>query len=229
MKSIKTAVLFSGGKDSCLALYHALKNSEVRCLITIVSENKESYMFHTPNIILAKEQAEAIGLPIIIRKTPGEKEHELKDLKRAIEEAKAHYKIEAVITGAIASFYQKSRIEQICKELNLKCINPLWQKDQLEILKEITTLGFEVIVTGTFAFGMDSFVGRKIDSKFIEDIKKVYEKYRINPAGEGGEFETFTLNTPLFKKALKIKKSHIETDKENCKVLMIDQVRFIEK
>ena len=167
----KPVLLFSGGKDSCLALHYALKNSEVKCLITMVSENKASYMFHTPNIILVKEQAEAIGLPAIIRKTPGEKEHELKDLQKAIEEARAHHRIEAIVTGAIASVYQKSRVEDIGTKLGLKCINPLWQRDQLEIIQELITLRFEVILTGTFAFGMDSFIGRKIDSKFLEDIK----------------------------------------------------------
>jgi len=221
---MKTAVLFSGGKDSCLALYYALKQSEVKCLITLVSENKASYMFHTPNILLAREQADAIGLPIIIRKTPGEKEHEIKDLERAIKEAKTRYKVDAIVTGAIASLYQKSRIEKICKKLGLECINPLWQRDQLEILKEIVTLGFEVIITGTFAFGMENFVGRMIDQKFIEDIKKVYEKYKVNPAGEGGEFETFTLDAPFFKKALKIEKSHIEKDKEGGQTLLIDKL-----
>ena len=226
---MKTAVLFSGGKDSCLALYYALKQSEVKCLITMVSENKASYMFHTPNIILAKEQAEAIGLPIIIRKTPGEKEHELKDLERAIEEARAHYRIEAIVTGAIASLYQKSRIEQICEKLGLKCINPLWQKDQLETVKEIIDLGFEVIITGTFAFGLDNFVGRKIDLRFIDDIRKVYEKYKINPAGEGGEFESFVLNAPFFKKRLIIHKSHIEKDNEGGHVLFIEKLSLEDK
>ncbi len=226
---MKSAILFSGGKDSCLALHYALKNSEVKCLITLISENKASYMFHTPNISLAEKQAEIIGLPIIVKKTKGEKEKELEDLKAAIIETKAKYRIEEIFTGAIASFYQKSRVEQICEELGLKCSSPLWQRDQFELLQEIINLNFEVIITGAFALGLDSFIGKKIDAKFLEDIRKVHEKYKINPAGEGGEFETFTLNAPFFKKALKIEKSHIEQDKEGCKILVIEQVSLKDK
>jgi ABC transporter with metal-binding/Fe-S-binding domain ATP-binding protein len=206
---MKTAVLFSGGKDSCLALYYAMKNSNVKCLITIISENPESYMFHTPNINFAKLQAEAIGLPIIIEKTKGEKETELKDLKNAIKIAIKKYKIQGIVTGAIESVYQSTRIQKICNRLKLECFNPLWQKDQFELLNELVKLKFEIIITGVFAEGLEHFIGRKIDNEFIEDIKKVHEKLKINPAGEGGEFESFVLNAPFFHRSLYIAKKKI--------------------
>lgn len=226
---MKSAILFSGGKDSCMALYYALKQSEVKCLITLISENKASYMFHTPNIPLAQQQAEAIDLPIIIKKTKGEKEKELRDLEKAIKEAKDKFKVQAIFTGALASVYQKSRVEEICNKLKLKCLSPLWQCDQFKLLQDIINLKFDVIITGTFALGLEDFIGRKIDTRFIEDIRKIHEKYKVNPAGEGGEFETFVLNAPFFKKKIEIVKSHIEKDKENCKTLMIEQIKFIEK
>jgi len=228
MKKLKSAVLFSGGKDSCLALYYAMKQSNVQCLITIISENKASYMFHTINVTLAKQQAKAMGLPIIIKKTAGQKEEELSDLERAIKEAKKKFKIEAIFTGAVASNYQKSRIEKICKKLNLKCFNPLWNRDQFELLREIISLKFNVMVTGTFALGMENFVGRKIDEKFISDMKKIYQKYRVSPAGEGGEFETFVLDAPFFKKKIGIVKSHVEKEND-AEVLIIEKTRFEKK
>jgi ABC transporter with metal-binding/Fe-S-binding domain ATP-binding protein len=226
---LRTAVLFSGGKDSCLALYYALQSTEVKCLITLVSKNPDSYMFHTPNIILTKKQSEAIGLPIMIQKTKGEKEIELKDLKKAIEKAKREYKIEGIITGAVASVYQSTRIQKICDELDLKCLNPLWQKDQFKLLQEIIKLNFEVIITGVFAFGLDSFLGREIDRKFIDDIKILNEKYKISPIGEGGEFESFVINTEFFKKRLEIEKSHVEEEKEGGRILIIDKIKLVKK
>ncbi|MBI4116250.1 diphthine--ammonia ligase [Candidatus Pacearchaeota archaeon] len=205
---MKLGVLFSGGKDSTFAAWLAKKNGyEIACLISIISENKESYMFHTPSVSKTEKQAEAMEIPIIIRKTKGEKEKELNDLKKAIKKAKEKFKIEGIVTGAVESVYQASRIQKICNELNLECFNPLWQMDQIELLEGLIKNKFEIIITGVFAYPLDEkWLGRKIDKKFVEEIKKLQEKYKINPAGEGGEFETFVLYAPkLFKRKLKIK------------------------
>jgi len=221
---MKSSVLFSGGKDSSLALYYALKESEVSCLISIISENKESYMFHTPNIHLVEKQAEAINLPILISQTKGKKEEELKDLKRAIKEAIEKYNIEALYTGAIASEYQASRIANICKELSIKCINPLWHKPEFELLEELLRLKFEVIIIGVFAEGMENLVAKKLDKSLINELKILKEKYKIHVMGEGGEYESLVLNAPYFKHGLTIKKSHILDNKDTAKVLIIDEL-----
>ena len=86
---MRLGVLFSGGKDSTLALHLAAEKEEVVCLITVVSKNQESYMFHTPNIDVTVLQAEALGLPLVSVATEGQKEEELADLERAIAEAKS--------------------------------------------------------------------------------------------------------------------------------------------
>ncbi len=226
---MRTAVLFSGGKDSCLALHYALKFTDVACLITILSDNTASYMFHTPNIHLATRQARAIGIPIIIQKTKGEKEKELKDLEKAIKKAREKYKIGGIVTGALASVYQSSRIQRICNKLKLECFNPLWQKNQFELLEELTKDDFRVVITGVFALGLEKFLGREIDKRFIEEIKLVEKKYQINPAGEGGEFESLVLDAPFFKKRIEIKESHIEKDKEGGRVLTIDEINLTKK
>ena len=77
------------------------------------------------------------GVVMLFRKEKGEKEEELKDLEHAIQEAKKKYEIDGIVTGALASVYQSSRIEKICKKLRLECINPLWKKDQFWLLEEI--------------------------------------------------------------------------------------------
>lgn len=207
---MKLAVLFSGGKDSVYSAYLAKKEHELSCLISIFSENPESYMFHTPSIEKTKKQAEVMEIPLIIQKTKGEKEEELKDLEKAIKKAKEKYKIQGVVTGAIQSVYQSSRIKKICDELKLECFNPLWQKDEIKYLNELIKDRFKVIITGVFAYPLDkSWLGRQINVKFIEDSIELNNKYKIHPAGEGGEFETFVLDCPLFKKPLKIKDKKI--------------------
>ena len=132
---MKLGVLFSGGKDSTLAAWLAKKEGyEISCLISISSKNPNSFMFHTPSISKVGVQAEVMGLPLIIRETAGEKEEELKDLELAIRDAVEKYGIEGVVTGAVGSVYQSSRIQKICKELEIECFNPLWQKNQFELL-----------------------------------------------------------------------------------------------
>lgn len=85
---MKLGVLFSGGKDSNYAMYLAKKAGyEISVLITIESENQESYMFHTPSISKVKRQAEVLRIPLIIEKTKGEKEKELIELENAIKKS----------------------------------------------------------------------------------------------------------------------------------------------
>ncbi|MFA6889319.1 MAG: diphthine--ammonia ligase [Candidatus Woesearchaeota archaeon] len=201
---MKLGVLFSGGKDSTYAAWLAKQEGhEIVCLISLISENKESYMFHTPAITMTQKQAELIGIPLITHITKGEKEKELVDLKNAIKIAVEKYHIQGIVTGALASVYQASRIQKLCDSLNLQCINPLWQKNQITLLEELIKNKFEVIIVGVFAYPLDkAWIGRKIDVKYIEDVKKMQEKYKINPAGEGGEFESLVINCPLFKKSL---------------------------
>ena len=131
---MKCAVLFSGGKDSTYAAYLEQKKGNIlSCLISIYSENPESYMFHTPSINKVEKQAEVMQIPLLIRKTKGEKEKELEDLESAIKKAIEKYGIEGIITGAVDSVYQASRIKNICDKLKLTCLNPLWRKNQLDV------------------------------------------------------------------------------------------------
>ncbi len=204
---MKLAVLFSGGKDSIYSAYLAKQaGHKLVCLISIISKNKESYMFHTPSIEQTKAQAKVMEIPLLIKKTRGKKEDELKDLEKAILKAKKKYQIEGIVTGVLHSVYQTSRIQKICDKFNLKCINPLWQKDEIKYLNELIKNKFEIIITAIAAYPLDqTWLGRKIDKNFIQEATDLKQKYKIHPAGEGGEFETFVLNCPLFQKPLKIK------------------------
>lgn len=204
---MKLAFLLSGGKDSIYSAYLAKKfKHELTCAITIVSKNKESYMFHTPSIEKTKKQAEVMQIPLIIQETKGEKELELIDLETAIKKAIKKYKIKGIVTGAVQSVYQSSRIQKICNKLKIECFNPLWQTNEEEYLDELIKNKFEIILTGIFAYPLDEqLLGKKIDKSFKKEILELNKKYKVSIIGEGGEFETFVLNCPLFKKPLKIK------------------------
>ena len=111
--------------------------------------------------------------------------------------------IDGVISGALASEYQRTRIEKVCYDLNIKSFTPIWHKNQELILRNLINAGFKIIVVGVFAQGFDeTWLGRSIDESCIDELVKIQKKYGINIAGEGGEFETLVLDGPIFKKKL---------------------------
>jgi diphthine-ammonia ligase len=197
---LKLGVLFSGGKDSTFAAYLAKKQGHsLSCLLSVRPETDESYMFHFPNIRMTSLQAEAMRIPRIETATKGSKEEELTDLRLIIEEAKATYGIEGLCSGAIASGYQKGRIDSLCKEVGLVGFAPLWRIDQEKYLHMIIRNSFDVIVVGVSALGLDeSWLGKHLNSQTVQDLIFRSRKFGFNAALEGGEGETFVLDCPLF-------------------------------
>lgn len=226
---MRLGVLFSGGKDSTLALHYAAEKEEVACLITLLSENKESYMFHTPNIDVTALQAEALGLPRLAKVTRGEKEKELQDLEEAIASAKKSFGIEGVVTGAVESVYQATRIQLICNRLDLWCFNPLWKHNQKGLLEELLKSDFKVIISGIFVYPLDeTWLGKQIDAAAIARLVALQREYSISPSGEGGEIETTVLDAPLFKKKIEILSSSVDA-RGNSGVFKINEARLVEK
>ena len=199
------AVLFSGGKDSTMAVWAALEAKEdVKYLLSVKSRNDESYMFHVPNIHITDLLAQALEIPLMSVETDGIKEEELKDLKAAFQDLK-DLGVEAIYTGALYSVYQKSRIEKLGDEVGLKIISPFWHVDELEYMRKIVSLGFKIIISGVAAWGLDeSWLGREIDEECIGELVRLNEKYHVDIAFEGGEAETLAIDGPIFKKKIKI-------------------------
>jgi ABC transporter with metal-binding/Fe-S-binding domain ATP-binding protein len=202
---MKLGVLFSGGKDSTFALQLAAQKETVACLITVASKNKESFMFHTPNIDVTALQAEALRLPLVRAETEGQKEAELADLETAIAEAKARFGIEGVVTGAVESVYQASRVQRICNRLDLWQFNPLWKTSQQALLETLVAQKFQVIISGVFAYPLDAtLLGKQLDTAMITRLVELQAKYGISPSGEGGEIETTVLDAPMFRQKIQI-------------------------
>ena len=219
---MKLGVLFSGGKDSYLALQYASQEHEISCLLTLESEKEDSWMFHTPAIEWTKLQAEAMNLNYLNLKTSGVKETELNDLETIIKSAISQYSVEGIVTGALASVYQTTRIQKICNKLDLWCFNPLWQLPQEVLLKELLSNKIESIITGVAAEPFDdSWLGRQIDADCINDLVALKASHRINPAGEGGEIESFVTNASLFTKKILLSKSkkHYSNFSGNLEIL----------
>ena len=207
MSDLRVAALVTGGKDSALALHRTLKRGyEVKHLVTMVPQREDSWMFHYPNIHMTDLFAQAVGIPLVKAETSGIKEAELTDLKQVL----ARLDVDAIVTGAIFSQYQKKHVDEICQELGLKHFSPLWHEDPLELLREIVMLNMETIIVGVYAYGFDeTWLGRKINEDTIKDLVELNRKFQVSLVGEGGEYETLVLDAPFFKKKIQL----IETKK----------------
>ena len=199
---MKLAALFSGGKDSTYAARLAEKGGhEVSIFACMRPARGDSYMFHGVNIHLAPLLAEAQGKPLASAPSSGEKEKEVEELKRLVE----LLDVEGVVTGAIASKYQRDRVDKICADLGIAHLSPLWGKDPREVLEAEIGSGMEIIMVHVAANGLDrGWLGRRIDMKAAEELARLSERYGLNVCGEGGEYESLVVDAPWFKKRLVI-------------------------
>ncbi len=219
---MKVCVLYSGGKDSNLALLKAVKEHEVVCLLSLKPESEESEVFHYPNIDLTELQAKALDMPLIRVRCPNDERGSLKALKEGLKRAK-EMGAEGVVTGAIRSTYQATRFQRVCDELDLWCFNPLWLRDEISILREIVELGFQTVFVRVAGLS-ERFLGRTIDVKVIEELERL--KNYVNPAGEGGEYETLVLYMPLFRGRIEILESEVLRRSGEDATLVIRKVRL---
>jgi len=222
---MKLAILFSSGKDSTFTLFYYLSQAwDVKCLLSIIPEGDESYMFQTPDSKLLKKQAESLGFPLIIQESKAKKELELNDLKKLIEKGIKQHGIEGVAVGALASDYQHERVNRVCEELGIKVFAPLWHKDQYSLMKEMITAGFDIRMTKIAALGLSKeWLGKKLTIKDMDKLLALNKKMGFHTAGEGGEFETIVLDGPIFKKQINIE-FDVEMESEYSGQLKIKKI-----
>ena len=212
---MKLACLFSGGKDSTYALFKSMKEGhEIPCLISLHPFNDESLLYHYPNNLLFKSISKAIEIPIIERYCKNiTREHEINQLLLSIKQAIDEYSIEGLIHGAISSRFQLDIFKKICTDLNLKLYSPIWNIDPDKYYQQSFNSHFEILITRVAALGLDKiWLGKTIDKKNYEKLKKNSEKFRFNITFEGGEAETMELNCPIYKRRIKIVESEIQWD-----------------
>jgi ABC transporter with metal-binding/Fe-S-binding domain ATP-binding protein len=198
---MKLAALFSGGKDSTFAIMEAIKaGHEIKYLITMAPQRDDSYMFHYPCVDLTRMQAEAMGIKQVWKETEGTKEDELVDLRAAVESVKGE--IEGILSGAVSSQYQKMRIDGICRQLNLESVTPLWGMDAYDLLKAEAE-SMEIMITAVSTNGLDKgWLGRRISTVVVEELRMLAQKVHFNIQFEGGEAETFVMDCPLFSRKI---------------------------
>jgi len=201
---MKLAVLFSGGKDSCLALHKVLeRGDDVRFLLNVFSENEDSFMFHRQDFGLLESQAERLGLELVSIRSEGKKEEELEDLRELIGGVKD--KVGGIVVGGIASSYQSERVKKICDEFGLEFVVPLWDYEPERLWEELLDEGFEVMMIKIACDGIGKeWSGRVITRENFSELKRLSEKFKFRLDFEGGEAESCVLNMPEYSSRIEI-------------------------
>jgi diphthine-ammonia ligase len=149
-----------------------------------------------------------MGVPQLTAATEGIKEEELADMESALKDARQRFGLEGVYTGALASVYQKTRVEKVCRDLGLSCMSPLWGIDPQTHLRKLNKDGFSVMVVSVSALGLDeSWLGRMLDDAAIDELVTLGRRFRFHIGLEGGEGETIVLDAPFFSRRLEVRSS----------------------
>jgi len=174
---------------------------DVTHLLSIMPEDRDSMLFHTPNLHLTGLQAESMRVPLIREPAAMGEDGELDALRRIFK----RIDVDGVIVGAIASDYQHARVNRIADEVGLRVFAPLWRRDPRRLVYDYLEAGFDVAFSSVSAEGLDaSWLGRRWDDRVIQDLLHLEETRGVHPCGEGGEFETLVLDSPMFRDRVRV-------------------------
>lgn len=196
---MRVAVLFSGGKDSVMSLYHALnKGWNVVALIAVKPKNTEAYLWHFATVEWTLLSAEAIGIPLFLIKSDKiGPEKEAKELEKVFE----RIKIDALLLGGVG--LQKVQIEavrKVAKKFGVKVLVPHEGLDHYQLIKDAIEAGFDIRITQVAVDGMgQEWLGRRLDLPTLEQLKQLSEKFGFHVGGEGGSYDTLVIDGPIFK------------------------------
>ena len=215
---MKVVALISGGKDSTFNMMKCIEHGhEIVCLANLYppqgTGELDSYMYQSVGGEAIEEFATCMQLPLLRRQIKGspknlnyeyeasDKEDEVEDLFELLKQVKSEYPgIEAVSSGAIWSSYQKNRVENVCDRLGLVSLAYLWQRDQVDLLAEMIASELHAVLIKVAVGGLDArHLGQSI-AQMQPTLLSLQQSMGINVCGEGGEYESLVLDSPLFKK-----------------------------
>ena len=195
---------WSGGKDSCLALYRATKDYQVSFLMTAMMESGEYSRSHGLTHQVLRAQADALKIPLLVFNTSWEEYESM--LKNLIASVKQKHLIEGMIFGDIDLEAHKTWCDKLCQSQNIKSVYPLWLAPREELLSEFLELGFKakIIAINEKKLPRD-YLWKELDKELIEDFRE----RKIDLCGENGEYHSVVYDGPIFSQPLKIKNGDV--------------------
>lgn len=191
---------WSGGKDSSLALYHAIQaGGKPYFLLTMLREDGERSRSHGLPVDLLKKQASALNIPLVVCSTSWD-DYEATFIS-AIQKFKEQG-IEVGVFGDIDIDEHREWVERVCSYVNIQPYLPLWKKFRKELIQELLKLNFKATIIVVKDDVLDKkFLGKKLDIKVISDLENI----GVDISGEGGEYHTVVTDGPIFSHKIKIK------------------------
>tara|TARA_B100001559_G_scaffold182725_1_gene153008 strand:- start:180 stop:836 length:657 start_codon:yes stop_codon:yes gene_type:complete len=199
---MRIAVLSSGGKDSSAAWWWAqCRGWDVVALVTVHIQDGDSHMFQVPSTQWVEHQAKAAGVEWICVNASGTVDDEISALEKTLTELK----IDAIVSGALRSDFQKVKLENMAHRLGIHSFSPLWHQQPFEHLHGMIENGFKIMINSVSCEGLDGeWLGTILDLDNVKQLKLLSEKYRFNVDGEGGEYETFVVGGPHLPRTLEV-------------------------
>jgi len=238
---MKFVALISGGKDSIFnALQLVKQGHELVCLANLYPPNGDEldcYMYQSVGSEMIEQIAECIGKPLYrcpIIGTPKRLEmeydgkdcegDEVEDLFQLLKVVKEnHPDVIGVSSGAINSTYQKNRVENLCERLDMVSLALLWEVDQKQLLDNMIDSGMNSILIKVASYGLTKANLNKTIKEMKPVLYNLSDQYGGHVCGEGGEFESLTLDCPLYKKRIVIDDYDVVMHTDNG----IDEVAYM--
>lgn len=191
---MQAAVLWTGGKDSALALYRTVQDRvPLTLLATFVPAGEVRFGAHP--IDQMARQASQLGLPhhTFVVTQPYDDGY-----LTALGQIKSSFGVDTIVTGDID--YVNGRPNWIAEcgaKVGLNVRLPLWHESREALLREVMERG----ITARISWIKDemlpaSWLNRIIDDRFIADIVKLHSQTGIDICGENGEYHTMCERLP---------------------------------
>src|ERR1044072_8866198 len=140
---MRVIALLSGGKDSVCAVETARGFGwDVVAGLTMVPTADDAWMFHVPNLAVVRGVAQCLHLPPVEWPAAEGPDEEVRGLEQALACAKRFFNLDGVVSGALASEYQRTRIDGIGHRLGLKSFAPLWHKQPEAYVRSLLAGGY---------------------------------------------------------------------------------------
>lgn len=176
----------------------------------------EAYAQCLPDIPLYRREIQGTPKNTEYDYVPTE-EDEVENLYQLLVEVQQrHPDVKGVSSGAIRSTYQKNRVENICARLGLTSLAYLWEADQPSLLQSMIDSKLHAIIIKVAVYGLEASDLGKSLQELQPKLLDLSGKYGINVCGEGGEFESLTLDCPLFKRRLVIDETAVHTHRDHA-------------
>jgi predicted ATP pyrophosphatase (TIGR00289 family) len=177
----------------------------LRSLITVLPEDPESLLYHTHNVHHVQQIARALEVDWRPVRAP------VGDEEGALADALGQLRAPTVVTGGIASTFQRTRFGRIAAAVGAQVYAPLWALAAPQVYQELQSRHIDAVVVAVAAHGLDrEWLGKHLTPATVAELLARAGRYGFDPTGEGGDLDTFVLDAPLYRRRLHILAAHKE-------------------